>query len=66
MSNKVVVRGTCDRRFASVKKAFADNFADGFEVGASFAATIDGKSVIDIWGGFADGREHSLGNATPL
>ena len=54
MNGKVEVQGTCEARFSSVKKAFADNFDGGHEVGASFAAAIDGKYVIDVWGGYAD------------
>ena len=54
MNGKVEVQGTREARFSSVKKAFADNSDGGHEVGASLAATIDGKYVIDVWGGFAD------------
>jgi CubicO group peptidase (beta-lactamase class C family) len=54
MTNKVKVHGRCDERFAAVKEAFQRNFDSGQEVGASFAATIDGKFVVDIWGGYAD------------
>jgi CubicO group peptidase (beta-lactamase class C family) len=54
MTPKIEIHGTCDNRFISVKQAFAGNFNDGLEVGASFAATIDGKYVVDIWGGYAD------------
>jgi CubicO group peptidase (beta-lactamase class C family) len=54
MTNKVKVHGRCDERFTLVKEAFANNFEQGLEVGASFAATIDGKFVVDIWGGHAD------------
>ncbi len=49
-----LVEGYCDPRFAKVRDAFAANFAAGREVGASFAATLDGELVIDLWGGFAD------------
>ena len=48
------IHGECDARFDAVKDAFASNFADGLELGASFAATLDGKPVIDIWAGDAD------------
>ena len=48
------VEGDCDARFARVKEAFAANFAAGREVGASFAATVDGRLVFDLWGGHAD------------
>ena len=50
----VKIEGTCDPRFNRVKEVFADSFANGIEVGAAVAATIDGKSVIDLWGGHAD------------
>ena len=43
-----------DERFAPVWDAFADNFARGEEGGASFAVAIDGRMVIDLWGGFRD------------
>jgi CubicO group peptidase (beta-lactamase class C family) len=39
-----------------VRDAFAANFAAGREVGASFAATVDGETVVDLWGGHADAR----------
>jgi len=51
---KVEVQGYCDEKFVAVKEAFRKNFEDDLEVGASFAATIDGKFVVDIWGGYAD------------
>jgi len=46
--------GTCDPRFAAVKRAFARNFEEGLEVGACFAATLDGEFVVDLWAGHAD------------
>ncbi|MGH7899665.1 MAG: serine hydrolase domain-containing protein, partial [Candidatus Binatia bacterium] len=48
------IEGVCPPRFAAVRDAFTANFAAGREVGASFAATLDGEVVIDLWGGFAD------------
>jgi len=47
MADKVEIHGHCDSQFSSVKKAFASNFEAGLEVGASFAATVDGKFVVD-------------------
>lgn len=49
-----MIDGTCDARFAAVHDAFAASFAAGREVGASFAATVDGRLVVDLWGGHAD------------
>ncbi|GAJ14706.1 unnamed protein product, partial [marine sediment metagenome] len=57
MTNTVEIHGHCDQRFSSVKEAFAENFKSGEEVGASFAATIDGEFVVDIWAGYADAAE---------
>lgn len=50
----VKIEGSCDPRFKRVKEVFADSFVSGIEVGAAVAATIDGKPVIDLWGGHAD------------
>ena len=48
------IDGYCDERFVSVKHAFEKNFELGLEVGASFAVSLNGKLVVDIWGGFSD------------
>jgi len=48
------IDGHCAPRFAAVRDAFAANVAAGREVGASFAATLDGESVVDLWAGHAD------------
>ncbi len=49
----VEIHGTCDDRFAAVKAAFAANFAQGTEDGASVAVTVDGEMVVDLWAGNA-------------
>jgi CubicO group peptidase (beta-lactamase class C family) len=46
--------GSCDERFARVRAVFAESFANGSERGASVAVTVDGRSVVDLWGGHAD------------
>src|SRR6266851_7241919 len=48
------IEGSCDPRFGGVKAAFAENFALRHEYGAAVAITIDGKPVVDLWGGHAD------------
>jgi CubicO group peptidase (beta-lactamase class C family) len=40
--------------FEIVRDAFAANFAVRGEVGAAFAAYLDGEPVVDLWGGVAD------------
>ena len=55
MAPQVDVQGSCSAEFSAVRDAFAANFNDGKEVGSSFALSIAGEVVIDLWGGFADG-----------
>ena len=50
----VELHGTCDPRFAAVRMAFAANFAEEDEVGASVAVTLEGAPVVDLWAGDAD------------
>jgi CubicO group peptidase (beta-lactamase class C family) len=52
---KIQIKGNCSEKFAGVKEVFRRNFEEGLEVGASLAVTIDGKFVVDLWGGFMDG-----------
>lgn len=54
MAEALEICGSCDPRFSEVKRAFAANFAEGHEIGASFAAAIDGEWVVDLWAGYAD------------
>lgn len=48
------VQGTVADGFESVRHAFEANFRDRNESGAAFAATLDGRPVVDLWGGVAD------------
>lgn len=45
------VVGICDARFAGVRDAFVENFERRGEVGASVAVTLEGETVVDLWGG---------------
>jgi CubicO group peptidase (beta-lactamase class C family) len=47
------IEGTCAERFAEVREEFARNFAERGEVGASVCVTVDGETVVDLWGGDA-------------
>ena len=40
--------------FAAVREAFDANLASSADVGASFCATLEGETVVDLWGGWAD------------
>jgi CubicO group peptidase (beta-lactamase class C family) len=48
------IGGICEPRFQRVREAFAENFSLHGEVGATVAATVDGKPVVDLWAGYAD------------
>lgn len=49
-----VVAGHVDPAFSSVAEAFRANFDDGLEVGATCAVVLDGRTVVDLWGGVTD------------
>ncbi|MDF1719227.1 MAG: serine hydrolase [Minwuia sp.] len=48
------IHGQASDRFAGVRDVFARNFAENGEVGASVCVTLNGETVVDLWGGVAD------------
>ncbi|WP_037679814.1 EstA family serine hydrolase [Streptomyces griseus] len=48
------VQGHCDARFTALRTTFEENFRDRDELGAALAVTVDGVTVVDLWGGWAD------------
>lgn len=52
--NGVTIKGTCAPGFEPLGQAFADNFAERGEVGASLCVVQRGEAVVDLWGGMAD------------
>ena len=48
------IHGHCDERFARVRDAFERNFTEHGDIGASFAATVEGEYVVDLWAGHKD------------
>ena len=48
------IHGFCHERFAPVREVFERNFAEHGDVGATFAATVEGEFVVDLWAGHAD------------
>lgn len=48
------IQGTCDPRFELVRQEFERNFSEREEVGASVSITIEGRTVVDLWGGLSD------------
>lgn len=50
----MTVDGTHDPRFGAVRDAFASCFADGLETGGAVAVMVNGRLVVDLWGGHSD------------
>jgi CubicO group peptidase (beta-lactamase class C family) len=48
------IRGTCKPGFEPVRAAFAANFAERDEIGASVAVVSRGEPVVELWAGWAD------------
>jgi len=50
------IHGDCDPKFLSLKAVFEELFEKGHELGAGLAVTLDGKPVVNLWGGYTDRR----------
>ena len=46
--------GFVQDKYAGAKAAFEANFESGADLGASFCATLEGETVVVLWGGWAD------------
>ncbi len=53
-----LIEGTVDRRFEPLREAFSANFSpsddDPGDLGAALAVIVDGRVVVDLWGGWCD------------
>lgn len=55
MSVEVIeIQGTCSEGFEPVREAFAANFAERDEIGATVAVVHSGQPVVNLWAGSAD------------
>jgi len=59
----VEIWGEAAEGFEPVREAFAQNFRDYGELGAAFALYLDGRKVVDLWGG--DARPEVGGRPAP-
>jgi CubicO group peptidase (beta-lactamase class C family) len=50
----MATHGTCEPQFGEVLAEFERNFAQRGERVASVTVTVDGQTVVDLWGGIAD------------
>jgi CubicO group peptidase (beta-lactamase class C family) len=48
------IHGRCDQAFIAVRDAFINNFIEHGEIGASVCITVNGVTVVDLWGGFSE------------
>jgi CubicO group peptidase (beta-lactamase class C family) len=48
------IEGLLDPRFAKVREAFEENYRLEDEVGSAFSVMLDGRVVVDLWGGWKD------------
>jgi len=48
------IAGRWDERFDRVRTAFQREFEDGNELGASLCLSLEGETVVDLWGGSID------------
>lgn len=46
--------GTYDQAFSPVAEAFAENYAIEEEIGSAVTVYVDGRKVVDLWGGYQD------------
>jgi CubicO group peptidase (beta-lactamase class C family) len=53
-SEEVVLHGYCAPKYERLRDAFLRNFREFGELGASYAVTVGGELVIDLWGGSKD------------
>jgi CubicO group peptidase (beta-lactamase class C family) len=51
-----VIDGVCDAAFTDVRDVFAANLSSGDDLGAAVTVFVDGRCVVDLWGGLADER----------
>ncbi len=54
MPSTVRVAGICDPAFKAVREALEQNLADSKEIGECVAVVVNGKTVVDLWGGYKD------------
>ncbi len=48
--------GDADEGYGKVADAFRRNLSSGKEIGAAVAVYRDGRKVVDLWGGYRNGK----------
>jgi CubicO group peptidase (beta-lactamase class C family) len=55
----MTAEGICKKGYERVAEAFAQNFAERGEVGASVCLNVGGETVVDLWGGVAHAKTNT-------
>ena len=50
----IPLNGFCDHKFEPVLDAFVENYRSENEVGSAVSVVVDGRTVVDLWGGWKD------------
>jgi CubicO group peptidase (beta-lactamase class C family) len=50
----IPIEGSCDPAFAAVADAFRENFRSRGEIGGAVCVQLDGRAVVDLWGGHCE------------
>jgi CubicO group peptidase (beta-lactamase class C family) len=66
MAREYTIYGMVQPGFEPVERAFRDNFLKRGEIGASVCAYVDGRNVVDLWGGFANKETDVLWEADTM
>lgn len=53
------IEGSCDSRFQGVADEFQRNFDERDELGAGVTVTVEGETVVDLWGGHRDAERET-------
>ena len=53
----MTIQGSCDPLFSRVRDLVQERLDQGEELGVTLCVNIDGKNVLDIWGGHADAEK---------
>jgi CubicO group peptidase (beta-lactamase class C family) len=61
----VSIGGHVEPGFAAVRDAFRQNFETGHETGAAFCLHVDGRTVVDLYGGSFDHEAPDSGGGRP-
>jgi len=54
MPDLIPIHGMCEPKFARIRELFQQCFDTGVEIGAAVCVYLDGRCVIDLWGGHYD------------